>query len=85
MTRTNKPASLANARALRRLLHASGHELRVDRGGHLVIHPSNAELQAGAQGWLRRYRSQLLDLLRFEALIGPATGEGNEANDGSSK
>lgn len=72
-----RPASLRNARALRELLRQGGHELRIDADGHLVIDPPNPELLAGAQPWLKHYRAQLIDLVRFDALLlgDPAEGE----------
>jgi hypothetical protein len=80
MSRPNKPASLANARALRRLLREAGHELRLDADEHLVLDPRNAELQAGAQAWLRRYRVPLVEMLRIEALLNLTGCAGEESS-----
>lgn len=73
-TPITRPASLGNARALRRLLREAGFELRLDADGHLVLDPHDAAVLAGAQPWLKRYRAPLLNVLRFEALLGQDVG-----------
>ena len=76
-----KPASLANGKALRQLLREAGYELKLDANDHLVLDPPNAELQAGAQGWLKRYRVPLIEQLRIEALIADAS-RGDTTHEG---
>lgn len=71
---TPKPGSLNNARVLRMQLRKAGYELRLDADEQLVIDPPNAEVLAGAQAWLKRYRVPLLAALELERAIGAASG-----------
>lgn len=78
---TDRPASLSNAKAVRRLLRQAGFELRLDVDGQLAINPPDADVLESARPWLRRYRAQLVDLLKVEALLAEVTGSSGTPAD----